>query len=285
MAETRYTDFLKSISQYSAKPPLFQPGEKLFWDDPHISKSMLEAHLNPDNDAASRRPVTIDKEVSNLISSGALKPGYKILDLGCGPGLYASRLAEKGIKVTGVDISESSLNYAIAQSKEKGLDIEYRLLNFFGIDYSCEFDAVMQITGELNVFSDEMRDRLLSMLNKALKPGGVLVFDITTRACRKKYGLKNSWYVSDDGFWRPNRHLVLTQGFDYPEDNVWLDRYIVIDDNNIKIYHNWFHDYDLETIRQVLSRAGFELINTWNDLAGTPYQEGGEWIAIVAGKR
>lgn len=34
-----------------------------FWDDDHISKSMLEAHLNPDTDGASRRPGFIEKSV------------------------------------------------------------------------------------------------------------------------------------------------------------------------------------------------------------------------------
>jgi len=47
------------------------------------------------------------------------------------------------------------------------------------------------------------------------------------------------------------------------------------------VYNNWFHDYDLETIRQVLQKTGFELIHAWNDLTGTPYQAGGDWIALV----
>lgn len=280
-----YTEFLNIILNNSVKPPLFEPGEKLFWDDPHISKSMLEAHLNPEHDAASHPPATIDREVQHLISSGIVKRGDRLLDLGCGPGLYASRLAEKGIRVTGVDISERSLNYAIAQAKEKGLDIEYRLINFFDIDYSGEFNAVLQTHGELNTFSDKKRDELLAKLHQALKPEGRLVCDTTTRVTRMKGGLKNNWYVSDGGFWRPGKHLVQEQGLDYPEDNVWLDRYIVIDDASIKTYHNWFHDYDLATIRRVLQKAGFEIIHHWNDLAGTPYQEDGEWLAIVAGKR
>jgi len=276
------TEILNLIFQYSVKPPLFAPGEKLFWDDPHISRSMLEAHLNPEHDAASRRPVTIDREVRHLISSGMLKRGDKVLDLGCGPGLYSSRLAGKGMKVTGVDISERSLNYAIAQAKEKGLDIEYRLINFFDIIYSSEFDAVIQTNGELNTFSDERRDELLAKLHTALKPEGLLIFDITTRVERMKGGLKNGWYVSDGGFWRLGRHLVLEQGFDYPEDDIWLDQYIVIDDDTVSVYNNWFHDYTLDSIRPALEKAGFQIEHTWNDLAGTPYKEGGDWIAIVA---
>ncbi len=276
------SDVLSLVHQYSVKPPLFEPGETLFWDDPHISKGMLAAHLDPDNDAASRRHATIDEEVQHLVSSGILKPGYRLLDLGCGPGLYSSRLAMKGLKVTGIDISQRSLNYARRHAKKKGLNIEYCLMNFFDIVFNEEFDAVLQTHGELNTFSDEKRDELLSKLHKALKPGGLLIFDVTTRAQRKRAGLKNGWYVSNGGFWRPDRHLVLEQGFDYPKHDTWLDQYIIIYSDNVFIYNNWIHDYTLESIREVLHDAGFDVINAWNDLTGTPYEEGGDCIAIVA---
>lgn len=252
------------------------------WTDEHISKGMLEAHLNPDNDAASRKHKTIDKEVNHLISSGVLKPGDKVLDLGCGPGLYSSRLAKKGIKVTGIDISKNSLDYAGHYAAEKGLDIDYRLINFFDIDYSGIFDAVIQVDGELNTFSDGKRDELLAKLRKALRPGGHLIFDVTTRVTRMKEGLKNGWYARNYGFWRPHNHLVLERGFDYPEDNIWLDQYIVLDSDGVKVYNNWFHDYDLDTIREVIQNAGFDVIETWNDLTGSQYSKDGEWLAIVA---
>ena len=41
------------------KPALWQRSYELFWDDEHISKGMLEAHLNPNWDAASRKTVTL----------------------------------------------------------------------------------------------------------------------------------------------------------------------------------------------------------------------------------
>jgi len=279
-----YSEILSDILDYTRTPRLFEPGEKHMWDDNHISKSMLEAHLNPDNDAASRKHKTIDLEVNHLVSSGILKPGNKVLDLGCGPGLYSSRLAAKGMKVTGIDISKNSLDYARHYAAEKGLDIDYRLINFFDIDYSAIFDAVIQIDGELNTFSDDERDELLAKLRKTLIPGGYLIFDVTTRVTRMKCGLKNGWYASDYGFWRPDKHLVLERGFDYPEDSVWLDQYIVLDSEGVKVYNNWFHDYSLETISPVLEKAGFTAMQIWNDLTGTRYAKGGDWIAVVAKK-
>jgi len=52
--------------------------------------------------------------------------------------------------------------------------------------------------------------------------------------------------------------------------------------SGVKVYNNWFHDYDLVAIHQVVQKAGFSIIDSWNDLSGSPCSEGGEWIAIVA---
>ncbi len=86
-------------------------------------------------------------------------------------------------------------------------------------------------------------------------------------------GLKNRWYVSEGGFWRPGKHLVLEEGFDYPENDTWLNQYIVTDeDGTVKTYRLWLHDYSLETISLVLEQSGFEVEQVWNSLSGEPYR-------------
>jgi SAM-dependent methyltransferase len=273
---------MNQLIDLSKKPALFAAGEKKFWDDPHISKGMMEAHLDPNHDIASRRPEIIDKIISNFFESGILKRGMKVLDLGCGPGLYAEKLYKAGVDVVGLDISERSIEYARKKAKESGLNIEYRCMNFFDMDYTDEFDAAIQIYGELNTFSDAMRDRLLKLVHKALKKDGTFIFDVTTRTHRMKYGVRNGWYVCDGGFWRPGKHLVLEQGFDYPEEDTWLDQYIVVDEQGTKVYRNWFHDYTLDSINEVLNASGFTTKYAWNDLTGSPFDADGEWIAIAA---
>ncbi len=276
-------DILKTVHEYSRKPPLFEPGEEKFWDDDHISIGMLQAHLSQEHEAASRKTEAIEAQVEHLAFTGILKEGDKVLDLGCGPGLYASRLCRRGLKVTGVDISRRSIEYAVAYAVENNLNIDYRLTDFFSIDFSSEYDAVMQIYGELNNFSDEKRDAFLTMVYKALKPEGLFIFDITTRErMRERTGTR--WYLFEGGFWRPGKHLFLEEGFDYPEDNVWLDQYIIMDENKITVYRNWFRDYSLRTINEVLEKAGFSILQIWNDLDGTPYEEGNDWLAVVAKK-
>jgi SAM-dependent methyltransferase len=278
-----YSKILSDILDYTRTPRLFEPGEKHMWDDDHISKGMLEAHLNPDNDLASRRHSSIEKE-ARYLSTTLFKKGNKILDLGCGPGLYSSKLAERGMVVTGIDISERSLNYAKRFAAENNLDIDYQHMDFFDMDFAGEFDAVLQAHGEMCTFSDEERDRLLAKIRKALKHNGTFVCDLTMRGFRLKSGAKNHWYISDGGFWRPGKHLVLEQGFDYPENDVWLDQYVVIDEKSTTIYRTWIHEYTLSTWGPVLEKAGFQIEHIWNDLCGTPYSENGDWIAIVGKK-
>ncbi|OMF85011.1 hypothetical protein BK147_32520 [Paenibacillus sp. FSL R7-0337] len=104
---------LNHLFSLARQPVLWQRSVEPLWNDGHISKQMLEAHLNPDWEAASRRHSDIDCSVKWL--SRLIPPGSRILDLGCGPGLYTKRLFEQGYNVTGLDFSRRSIAYVFTQ--------------------------------------------------------------------------------------------------------------------------------------------------------------------------
>jgi 2-polyprenyl-3-methyl-5-hydroxy-6-metoxy-1,4-benzoquinol methylase len=273
---------ISQLIQLQQKPAPFTPGEALFWDDPHISSQMLEVHLNPDIDAASRQPETIDRSVKWLIEILGLKIGDSILDLGCGPGLYASRFARAGLQVTGVDYSRRSIEYAIKYANENKLNICYRYQNYLELNDENQYQGAFLIYGDFCPLSPEQRSRLLRNVHRALKPGGNFVLDVSTREHRKKYGVKNGWHAAERGFWKPGPHLVLEQGFDYPEQSIWLDQYTVVEtDRKISVYRNWFQDYTPESITAELSQAGFSVESLWGDLTGIPYTPESEWIGLL----
>ncbi|GKN61309.1 hypothetical protein NUKP86_16780 [Klebsiella variicola] len=72
---------------------------KIPWDEPAFSQRMLANHLSQYHDWASRRQKVIEQQVEWIASQ--LSPGAHILDLGCGPGFYTHRLAERGF-LTGI---------------------------------------------------------------------------------------------------------------------------------------------------------------------------------------
>ena len=276
---------ISQLIELQEKPAPFTPGEPLFWNDPHISKQMLQVHLDPNEDAASRRPETIDRSVKWLIGTLGLKTGTSILDLGCGPGLYASRFARAGLQVTGVDYSKNSIEYASKYAGENNLNITYRYQNYLELDDESLYDAAFLIYGDFCPLNPGQRSTLLKNVRRALKPGGKFVLDVSTREHRRKYGNKNNWYALQSGFWKPGPHLVLEEGFDYPEQSIWLDQYTVIEaDGKVSVYRNWFQDYTPETITSELSQGGFSVESLWGDLTGEPYTPTSEWIGLVTSR-
>ena len=149
------------------KPAPFTPGEALFWNDPHISTQMLKVHLDPEVEAASRKPETIDRSVKWLIETLGLKTGASILDLGCGPGLYASRFARAGLLVTGVDYSRNSIDYASRYASENRLIITYRYQNYLELTDENQYDAAFLIYGDFCPLAPEQRSTLLKNIHPA----------------------------------------------------------------------------------------------------------------------
>ena len=275
-------DIITRLIALQEKPAPFSSGEPLFWDDPHISRHMLAAHLDPNIDAASRCPETIDRTVKWLIEMLSLKAGDSVLDLGCGPGLYASRLARAGLRVTGVDYSRRSIEYAIQEAMENNLKINYRYENYLELGDQAQYDAALLIFGDFCPLSPEKRSKLLSNIHRALKPDGKFALDVSTREHRKKHSNKNDWHALETGFWKPGPHLLLEQGFDYPERSIWLDQAITIEaDEKVSIYRNWFQDYTPETITAELKEGGFIAEGIWADLTGADYTPHSEWIGVV----
>lgn len=97
-------DMNHELFQYMKRPELYAKSTAKFWDDEHISKGMLEAHLNPDWEAATRKLDFVNASVDWITKVAPVSQYTKLLDLGCGPGIYAEKFYQKGYEVTGVDL-------------------------------------------------------------------------------------------------------------------------------------------------------------------------------------
>ena len=276
---------LAYLQKLQLRPALFAPGEALFWDDPHISEQMLTAHLDAKSDAASRRPQIINGEVAWLIEGLQLDEGAALLDMGCGPGLYASRLAQRGFHVTGVDYSVRSLACAQDYAQECCLDIDYILHDYLTLDFEAQFDGVLLINGDFCTLSPGKRSQLLKNIHRALKPAGRFALDVFTRRHREHYRVANQWYVAEQGFWRRGKHIVLEEGFDYPSSDVLLNQYIIVEaDGTTAVYRTWFQNYTAQSITAELQANGFSIEYFGGNLRGGALTDSSEWIGVVATK-
>ena len=276
---------LAVLAEIQRRPRPFAPGEPLFWDDPHISQQMLAAHLTPQADAASRRHQIIDLEVAWLIVALHLGEGMSAIDLGCGPGLYASGLAQRRVRVTGVDYSHLALAYARDYARAHELDVTYVYQDYLTLAVESRFDAALLANGDFCALSPEDRRKLLGNIYHALKPGGRFALDVITPRFQVTHQIENRWYVAEHGFWREERHLVLEEGFGYPREEAFVNQYTIIEeDGTATIYRNWFQTYSPTTIIRELEESGFLVEVVGANLRGDAYTDASEWIGIVAQK-
>ncbi|WP_250462703.1 bifunctional 2-polyprenyl-6-hydroxyphenol methylase/3-demethylubiquinol 3-O-methyltransferase UbiG [Microbulbifer litoralis] len=63
---------------------------------------------------------------ANYIDQRAPVAGRKLLDVGCGGGILAEAMAQRGAEVTGIDLGEAPLNVARLHALESGVNVDYR---------------------------------------------------------------------------------------------------------------------------------------------------------------
>jgi len=97
-----------------------------------------------------------------------VKPGERILDLGCGTGHLAKKIQEQGAEVIGIDASPEM----IAQAKTNYPDLDFRVANGAGFSFDGPFDAVFT-NATLHWIKDA--DGVIKSVYKALKSGGRFV--------------------------------------------------------------------------------------------------------------
>jgi len=257
-----FTDILEFIK----KPQVYAEGNAVMWTDDHISKQLLDVHLNPDIDLASRRRASIESTVDWILNSVNLEK-MNILDLGCGPGLYAELMAKRGHKVTGVDFSKNSIEYARSEALKKNLDIEYVNQNYLELCEENKYDLVMMLFTDFGVLTPVARKTLLQNVYRALKPNGTFIFDVLSDKDIKLKVAEKSWEMEECGFWKDRPYLVLSDSYYYPKDKVILYQHIVIDNSdNFDVYRFWTHFFTSDDLKKMLVQEGFEEIECYNDV-------------------
>jgi 2-polyprenyl-3-methyl-5-hydroxy-6-metoxy-1,4-benzoquinol methylase len=241
------------------RPALYEKGDSIMWTDKHISRNLLELHLDPDVDSASRSRASIDRTLDFILSFCSDNP-RSILDLGCGPGLYLEKLARLGHDCTGIDFSENSISYARQQAKEKGLQIKYLVQDYLELDMENQFDLIILIYTDIGVLLPLEREGLLGRIRNALKPGGIFIFDVLNdRNLEAKFQENQTWTYEFSGFWKPSPYLELVSGFLYTEHKVFLKQHTILDESDqIRNYRFWTHYFHTDDVRRILSSNGFD---------------------------
>jgi SAM-dependent methyltransferase len=278
---------LDILRRLSGRPRVFSGRDRSFWTDPYVSSHVLEAHLDPHTDDASRRPQRIAATVEHIIAEADVDLEHaspRLLDLACGPGLYAEQFAARGFRVTGIDFATVSIEHARREAAKQGLEITYREADLLSTRFDGPYDVITMIYGEFCTLSDAERRSLLKKVRGSLAPGGLLAFDAFTEEYVRRNRTADEWYVgAKDGFWQAEPHLVLVQHFHYPARSASVARYtIVAEDGGYRQFNVWWRHFTAPEVRELLAENGFTVHNIYGSLWGEPFDARGEWMGVFA---
>ena len=148
-----------------------------------------------DSDPEGYAESTIHRDVSasRRAFASLLRPGARILDLGCGSGRDTIAFGGEGFQVVPVDGSEG-----MCRAAEAAIGEPVRLLSFEDLDYEDEFDGVWACASLLQLACPELRD-VLVLIRRALRDDGILFASFKKGDYR---GYRDGRWYTDVRAWR-----------------------------------------------------------------------------------
>jgi 2-polyprenyl-3-methyl-5-hydroxy-6-metoxy-1,4-benzoquinol methylase len=274
----------KELERINERPKPFQfYTASDLWTDEHTSKQMLLFHLNEAIDVSSRNAEFIARSVGWMATEFNIGRGYKIADFGCGPGLYATRLAKRGANVTGIDFSKRSIDYAKDVAAREQLNISYVNQNYLEFETEDRFDLVLMIMCDFCALSPTQRKKLLRKFHEILKPSGSVLLDVYSLSEFEQKEEVATYEINQlNGFWSPNKYYGFLNTFKYDKEKVALDKYTIIELNRTRTVYNWLQYFAPKDLEREFRESGFSVKGLYSDVTGNPFDRKSEEFAVIS---
>ncbi len=229
------------------------------WLDPSLSYSC--AYFK---DPADSLAIAQDQKIDLVLRKAQLKPGMRLLDIGCGWGHLALRAArDYGVSVLGVTLSAEQCAAAKARARQAGLSdqVEIRLENYRDLTAGDgPFDRIVSV----GMFEHVGRPHIplyLSRIRELLRPGGLSVLHTLTKM---KEDAVNGWtakYIFPGGYIPSLREIIYTQA----AQELHVLHVESLRPHYAKTLDLWYDNFSRpEVIDKVRSMFGEEFVRMWS---------------------
>lgn len=246
---------------------------------------MLREHLSQEHDRASRRFETIGTHVAWLHDHVLGRVACRVLDLGCGPGFYTTRLARFGHRCVGVDVSPAPVSHARSEAEQAALPCQYHLEDLVTADRGGSFDLVLLIFGELNTFPPADAKTILANTRRAVAPSGALVLEVASEKHVRSLGAQPStWFGARQSVFSDEPHLCLKECAWHDESHTAIERYFVVtlQSGEVAHYASTTQAYADEEYDELLRDAGFLQVERYESLSRGPADDDAGMLVLVA---
>jgi SAM-dependent methyltransferase len=223
-----------------------------------------------------------EREVAFAAQKLGLTGGARVLDLCCGPGRHSVLLAQRGYRVTGLDLSQAYLDLARRAAVDQQTAIETVLADMREIPFDNHFDAVINMYSSFGYLESEAEDlKVLESISRSLKRGGRLLLDMLNREWAVANYIQNDWHAEPDGtLYVEHRALDL-------ESSRMRVRFVIVEPNGGR-RDSPGHDirlYTLTEMKILLERAGFAGVEVYGGFDGEKYGIDTRRMILCAAKK
>lgn len=246
--------------------------ERAFLETPGVFRRSLE-----------ERTADADEEVDRLLGllaeEHALEPSAA-LDVPCGIGRHAVVLAERGLDVTGVDLSPSYLLRARERATAVGVDVSLVAGDMRALPVTGRFDLVVNMWTSVGYYDAATTREVLAGFHERVSEGGALVLELSN----KEGTLAN---FDDDGVARGEDHLTVeTREYDPGRSRMTTERdvFAATPDGYDHVGTMAFEVrlFAPDTLRRWLLDAGFRTVTAYADLEGNELTKESPRMVVVA---
>ena len=220
-------------------------------------------------------PEMTSAEVDFLEKALELKRDARLLDVPCGHGRHALELAQRGYRVTGIDLSTDALDVA----RQHSSTVEWVQSDMRRIVWESEFDAAFCFGNSFGYLDSSSAREFLRSLARALRPGGQLAIDtgmiaesiLPTRQQKRWFRLGDILMLSE------NRYVV-------EESRLDID-YTFVRGGVIQTHPASSYVFTAAELRRMLGEAGFKNLSMFRSTLGEPYEFGSPGLILTAQKQ
>jgi SAM-dependent methyltransferase len=225
-----------------------------------------------------------DDLVELIVHVLGLRPGDHLLDLACGSGDHARRLAKRGLNVLGVDIAPSLITHCREKAAEEGLaTVRFEQGDMRDLAYQSQFDATLLLSGSFGFFDNTTNRDVLGRIARGLKPGGQVLVDVFDPTHMVVRPARRSWSQYGDGY-------GLRTTWWEPETCTYVSEFLFIDAGgvlNTAAEPERIRVYSLPEWRALLEGAGLTLTHALADTKLPPvhYDRDHYGNLLIVGRR
>lgn len=215
------------------------------------------------------------KDVKSLLRRLRLRPGVRILDVPCGFGRHSIELAQRGFRVTGVDISPALLAQAHRRAAANGVTVDFRRGDMRRLSYRGQFDVVLNLFTSFGYFGDAPDQQVLERFRRALRPGGWLVIHLINRDWVMRHyrpqqrSRMGPYVVTEEGTFDLSSSVITTDWRAERGQQVWHGT------SRLRLY-------SCHELLAMLKQAGFSQVKLLGDMRGRPLTLASRWMVLVA---